>query len=133
MKFSDVELPSNKKFGIFFGVFFKVVCLYQIFQANYFLASLFFVIGVIFILIAFYKNELLLPLNKLWMRLGMLLGLLVTPMIFGLIFFGLIAPLGIFIRVLGRDELRLKIMKKQTYWVPRIDLVDNPSRFIDQY
>jgi len=62
---------------------------------------------------------LLTPFNKLWMRLGLLLGLIISPLVIGMIFFVLFVPIGILMRLFGRDELRLKSKAGGSYWIRR--------------
>lgn len=113
MDIKDIELPSNKKFGIFFSIIFFIFGVY--FFGSLF-SSLFFTFSGIFIFTAILKPELLLPLNRLWMMFGILLGRIISPIILGLIFFGLFAPISIITRMFGRDELSLKIKSKKSFW-----------------
>ena len=113
MKYSNIKLPSNKKFGYFFTVVFVISTIYFLYSelktATYIMAlvaSLFFVITLI-------NANLLLPLNKLWMKFGLLLGKIISPIVLGIIFLGLFTPYGIVMRIFGRDELRLKQIKKK--------------------
>ena len=70
---------------------------------------IFSLIAVILLLIALIKPDLLLPLNKLWMRFGLLLGSFVNPLVLGIIFFGLFTPIAFLMRIMGRDELKIKM------------------------
>ena len=63
--------------------------------------------------------KVLLPLNKLWMKFGILLGMIVSPILMGIIFFGIFTPIAMIMRLLGRDELRLRFKKKKTHWINR--------------
>jgi len=62
---------------------------------------------------------LLTPLNKAWMKLGDLLGKVISPIVLGIIFFVLLAPVALVTRLLGRDELRLKMSNSSSYWIDR--------------
>lgn len=108
MNFDDVTLPFNRKFGFFFSVIFLAACVYfyiaDVFSAVYVFAFL----SACFFFMTTFKSDALLPLNKAWMRFGLLLGMIVSPIVLGLIFFGLFTPLAFFMRISGRDELRLK-------------------------
>ncbi len=119
MKFSEIELPSNRKFGFFFTFVFAVVSAYFFNSANLTWAFVFSSVALILLVITVVKDDILLPLNKLWMRFGVLLGLIVSPVVLGLIFFGLFTPIAILMRLSGRDELRLKLNKKSSHWIPR--------------
>ena len=112
MNFSDYILPSNKKFGTLFSAIFLISFLYFYFIEITSLAIFFLVISVGFFICSFLKPELLLPLNKLWMRFGLLLGFIINPIILGLIFFLLFTPITFVMRLIGRDELFLKRIEK---------------------
>ena len=65
------------------------------------------------------KADLLHPLNKLWMRFGLLLGMIVSPIVLGAIFFLLFTPIAVLMRLFGRDELRLRFKKQSSHWIKR--------------
>ena len=119
MKLSEIELPSNKKFGYFFTSIFALVSTYFFINSILSWAFPIFFIGVIIFITTFLKADLLLPLNKLWMRLGLLLGKIISPLVLGVIFFGIFTPIAFLMRLSGRDELRLKIKKNQKHWKDR--------------
>ena len=104
MNYADVELPSNKKFGLFFAAVFLLSSAYFANEGAYVLTLLFVVLAVTFALIAFTKSEMLLPFNRLWMRFGLLIGMIVSPIVLGAIFFVIFTPLGFVMRLFGRDE-----------------------------
>ena len=122
MKDLKIKLPSNKKFGYFFTFLFALVTTYFFVKGIEAWAYFFLIIVVIFFIITITKPEILLPLNKIWMRFGLLLGLIVSPLVLGLIFFCIFTPLAFFMRLSGRDELRLKIKNKTSHWIPRDEL-----------
>ena len=119
MKFSEVELPSNRKFGFFFTFVFAVAAAYFYHSADAIWAYLFIATALIFLLVTLVKSNALLPLNKLWTRFGLLLGMIVSPILLGIIFFGLFTPIALLMRLSGRDELRLKFNQKISHWILR--------------
>ncbi|MDB9872194.1 SxtJ family membrane protein [Alphaproteobacteria bacterium] len=119
MKIPELELPSNRKFGFFFSIVFFIFATYFLYRQSQTIAYSLFFIAILFIVISFFKSDLLLPLNKLWMRFGFILGMIVSPIIMGIIFFGLITPYAIIMRIMGRDELRLKKTNNESYWILR--------------
>lgn len=127
MKFSDIELPSNKKFGFFFTFVFAILACYFLFIDSILWAQAFAILAVLFLLITVIIPQVLLPLNKLWMRLGLLLGMIVSPIVLGIIFFGLVTPYGVVMRMFGRDELRLKFTKKSSHWISRSESIKSES------
>ena len=127
MKFSEIELPSNRKFGLFFTFVFAVVATYFYYSANVNWAYVFIAAALIFLLVTLIKSDVLLPLNKLWMRFGLLLGMIVSPIVLGIIFFGLFTPIAILMRLSGRDELRLKFTQKASHWISRGEPIKSES------
>ena len=127
MKFSEIELPSNRKFGFFFTFVFAVAATYFYSFANVSLAYVFTGTASIFLLVTLIKSDSLHPLNKLWMRFGLLLGMIVSPIVLGVIFFGLFTPIAILMRLSGRDELRLKFAQKASHWISREEPIKSES------
>ena len=82
-------------------------------------AYLFISASFIFLVITLVKSDALLPLNHLWMRFGLLLSIIVSPVVLGAIFFGLFTPLATIMRLRGRDELKLKFSDKASHWIFR--------------
>ncbi|MDC1066768.1 SxtJ family membrane protein [Alphaproteobacteria bacterium] len=121
MKPVDIELPSNRKFGLFFTLVFLLMTLYIYFYSEvillvYLLVSLSFSCFICALL----KPDLLLPFNKLWMKFGLFLGMLISPIIMAFIFFIIFSPYGLMMRLLGRDQLRLKKNKDKSNWISRL-------------
>lgn len=127
MKLPETELPSNKKFGNFFTVVFIIIASYFYFNKSLNLTFIFGVVAAVLILVTILKDDLLLPLNRLWMRFGLLIGMIISPIVLGLIFFTFFSPVAIFMRILGRDELHLKYKKKSSYWILRDDSIHSDS------
>ena len=127
MKFSEIELPSNRKFGFFFTFVFALAAAYFYNSDIMTWAYLFSATSLIFLVITLVKDELLLPLNKLWMRFGLLLGIIVSPIVLGVIFFGLFTPIAMLMRLSGRDELKLKFSRKASHWISRSEPIKSGS------
>mgnify|MGYP001472697067 CR=1 FL=1 len=127
MRFSDNELPSNRKFGFFFTFIFAVVAAYFYYSTNMGWAYVFVASAFVFLIVTFAKSDALLPMNKLWMRFGLFLGMIISPIVLGLIFFGLFAPIGALIRLGGRDEMRLKFSRKGSHWIKRSEPIKSES------
>ena len=76
------------------------------------------VLSGIFLILGIINSKLLFPLNKIWFRFGILLGNIIAPLVMGLVFFLVVTPTGIIMRVLGKDLLNLKKNNKiKTYWI----------------
>ena len=127
MKFSDILLPSNRKFGLFFTFIFAVTAAYFYYTVNMTWVYSFAAASLIFFVITLIKSDALLPLNKLWMRFGLLLGMVVSPIVLGIIFFGLFTPIATLMRLSGRDELLLKFTQKASHWILRNEPIKSES------
>ena len=133
MKFSEIKLPSNRKFGFFFTIIFLIISAYFFFNASYKSGYFFLLISVIFFIITILKAEILLPLNKLWMRFGFTLGLIINPIVLGIIFFLIFTPISLIMWLFKRDELRLKIKKRDSHWKLRTEKDVNVDLFRQQF
>ena len=127
MKFSEIELPSNRKFGFFFTLVFALAATYFYYAANVVWTYVFIAAALVFLFVTLTKSDALLTLNKLWMRFGLLLGMIVSPIVLGVIFFGLFTPIAILMRLSGRDELRLKFAQKASHWISREEPIKSES------
>ena len=96
----NVKLPTNKNFGIVFGIVFLIIGLWPLFYENE-IRIWSIIISIIFIGLGFLNSKILTPLNKLWMKFGLILGSIVSPIIMGVIFFLVVTPIGIFMKILG--------------------------------
>ena len=132
MKFNEIDLPSNRKFGFFLTFLFAVISAYFYYAENITWALTFFAVSFIFFIISLTKSDTLRPLNNLWMHFGLILGMVVSPVVLGIIFFGLFTPLALFMRLCGRDELRLKFTQKSSHWISRNQLI-KPDSFKNQF
>ena len=119
MKFSEVEIPSNRKFGFFFTAVFLIAAFYSYYINNIGWLYTLGAISIAFVVVTIIKADVLLPLNKLWMKFGLLLGMIISPIVMGVIFFGIFTPIAILMRLFGRDELRLQLKKQTSHWVNR--------------
>ena len=114
MIISASELPSNRKFGFFFTAVFLIAAIYSHYVNSDAWVYILCALSASFLIITLVSADTLLPLNKLWMRFGLLLGMIASPIVMGVIFFGLFTPISFLIRLSGRDELRLKFTKKKS-------------------
>ena len=127
MKFSEVELPSNRKFGFFFTFVFAVIGAYFFYSEIMIWANAFIIAAMTFLVVTLVKSDALLPLNKLWMRFGRLLGMIVSPIVLGMLFFGLFTPIAVLMRLSGRDEMRLRFSRKASHWITRSEPIKSES------
>ena len=113
-----MKLPSNKNFGIVFFIVFLIVSLYPLVNSdNIRIWSL--IISIIFLALGLLNSKILTPFNKLWFEFGILLGKIVSPLVMGIIFFLVVTPIGLTMRLFGKDVLNLKYNKNKSYWIEK--------------
>ena len=127
------ELPSNRKFGFFFSFLFLCISIYLIYKSSNLLSIFTFIIFSVFILATLFIPNSLKPLNIAWFRIGFILGKIVSPIVLGFIFFILISPLAIILKISGRDELRIKMNVRKSEWKKRIPVGPSANSFKDQF
>ena len=126
-------LPSNKKIGIFFFIILTILSA-VLFIYDYTLISVItLTTGLISLTLSYLKPDLLLPVNKAWMTLGYLLGYIVSPIVIGSIFFVIFTPISIFLKIIGRDELKLLNKNSDSYWRKRQLNKDSQTSFKNQF
>ena len=118
MDHSKVKIGSNRSFGIVFSVVFLIISLYPLINGeNLRLWSL--IISLIFFVLGIINSNLLKPLNKLWFKFGLFLGKIISPFVMGIIFFVVVTPIAILMRLLRKDLLNLKFNKNGSYWIQK--------------
>jgi hypothetical protein len=131
----DVKLPSERSFGITFAVVFTLFALWLYWRKGLPLeALLVLAAAVIFAILAYQSPLALRPLNRVWMKFGLLLHKIINPLVMGLLFFVVFTPTAIIMRLLRKDLLRLKKEPGvASYWIPRSVETDPPSNMKNQY
>ena len=116
---SKIKISSNRNFGLVFFVVFLIVALWPL-KHNEDIRLWSLVLSIIFFILGILNSRLLTPLNKLWFKFGILLGSIVSPIIMGIVYFTVVTPTGVLMRLLGKDLLRTsKIKNTSTYWIKR--------------
>ena len=96
------------------------------------LTYVFATISITLFFITIIKADLLLYPNKLWIKFGLLLGMIISPIVLGILFFVLFTPTAIIMKLYGRDELRIKFKKSTSYWIVRENQINSDS-FSNQF
>lgn len=114
-----IPLPSDRSFGITFTVVFALVGAW-LWWKNISGAAVFGSLAAAFLVISFVRPGILHPLNRAWMAFGGLLHRIVSPVILGVIYFGMFTPIAFFLRVRGRDAMRRRTEPRAvSYWIRR--------------
>ena len=114
----DIKISSNRSFGIVFFIVFLLIALYPLsYSGEIRIWSL--IISGIFLILGLFDSKILSPLNKIWFKFGIFLGKIISPLIMGIIFFLVVTPIGLIMRLLGKDVLNLKYNKNKSYWIEK--------------
>ena len=110
---------SNRSFGLLFFVVFLTIGLWPLKNGDN-LNSYFLIASAIFLILGLINSKILSPINKLWIKFGEILGTIIAPVVMALVYFALLTPLSILIRIFGKDLLKVKFSNKvNSYWVKR--------------
>ena len=116
---NEINKSSNRSFGIVFFIVFLLIGIYPLLNQED-LRLWAFIISLIFLILGIIDSKILTPLNKIWFKFGIFLGRIISPLIMGLIFFLVVTPIGIFMRILGKDLINLKFKKNvKSYWIEK--------------
>jgi len=111
-----IKVSSNKSFGIVFSIFFLLISVYPLLNNDpIYYWSLF--VSFVFLVLGLMNSKILSPLNLLWFKFGILLGKIVSPVVMGIIFFLVVTPISIILKIFGKDVLNLKFNNNKTYWI----------------
>ena len=114
----DIKISSNRSFGIVFFTVFSIIALYPlIFGGEIRIWSI--SISLIFLILGLLNSNVLSPLNKIWFKFGIVLGKMISPIVMGIIFFFIVTPIAITMRLLRKDLLNLKYNKEKSYWIEK--------------
>jgi cell division protein FtsW (lipid II flippase) len=122
----NIKKKDNVIFGIFFFIFFILFAFYPI-KTSGVIKIWFVFFSLICLVITIFAPDKFTSLNKLWIQLGYLLGNMISPIVMGLIFFCVVTPIGLFIRLLNNDVMRLK-KNKFSYWINRKDKIQSMKK-----
>ena len=118
---NKLKMSSNKSFGIVFFVFFSIISLFPLFKdGNIRIWAI--ITAITFLILGLLNSPFLNPLNKIWFKFGILLGGIMSPIVMGLVFFIVVTPTSLIMRMLGKNLLGLKKDNKKSYWVERSPL-----------
>jgi len=125
---SKIQMSSNRSFGLVFFFVFLLIGLWPLHNDGTIrLWSIF--ISITFLFLGAVNSKLLIPLNKLWFKLGITLGNIVSPIVIAIVFFTVVTPIGLFMKMLKKDLLNLKYNKeKKTYWIKRSSSIGTMKR-----
>ena len=111
-------MGSNRSFGLLFFIVFLIIGLWPLkngLELNY----IFIGISIIFLILGLMNSKKLTPLNKIWVKFGELLGRIIAPIVMALVYFFILTPISLTMRIFGKDFLNLKSSEENSYWIKR--------------
>ena len=114
----EIKISSNRSFGIVFFIVFLLISIFPLIH-NEQVRVWSLIISLIFLILGLINSRILTPFNHLWFKLGIFLGKIISPIVMGIIFFLVVTPIGLIMRLLGKDVLSLKYNKNKSYWIEK--------------
>ena len=109
---------QNRSFGLLFFIVFLGFGLWPITKGES-INLILSLISLVFLILGILNSKILTPLNKLWFKFGIFLGKIISPIIMGIIFFLVVTPIGLLMRLLGKDLINLKYNNNKSYWIEK--------------
>tara|TARA_B100000579_G_scaffold73826_1_gene56741 strand:+ start:343 stop:732 length:390 start_codon:yes stop_codon:yes gene_type:complete len=117
----NIKINSNRNFGIVFFVVFLIIAVWPLLKSDPIrIWSL--LIAIIFLFLGIINSKILTPLNKIWFKFGIFLGNFISPIVMAIIFFFVVTPIGILMKVLKKDLINLKKNNDKSYWIIKEDI-----------
>ena len=118
MENQKIKISSNRNFGIVFFIVFLIIAFLPLLNSNE-INYWSLVISITFLILGLINAKILTPLNKVWFKFGILLGNVIAPIVMGIIFFLVVTPTSIIMKILGKDLLNLKKKNNSSYWIEK--------------
>jgi len=110
---------TNRTFGIVFAIVFLIIAFWA-FRGNFEdIKKIPLFISLVFLVLGLLNSKLLTPLNKIWVKLGERIGKVIAPIVMGMVYFLVLTPISLLMRMLGKDLLKIKFSGANSYWIER--------------
>ena len=120
MEDKKIKIGSNRSFGVVFFIVFLVVALLPLLNGNS-IRIWSIILSLIFLILGLLNSNILSPLNRIWFKFGIILGGIVSPIVMSLVFFLVVTPTSLILRLFKKDVLSLKKNDSMTYWIKKLD------------
>ena len=118
MKNSKIKIGSNKSFGIVFFTVFLIIAIWPLLN-GYEIRYWSLIISIVFLILGILNSKILTPLNKIWFKIGILLGNVISPIVMSIIFFLVVTPTSFIMKLFGKDILGIKKNRSKSYWIEK--------------
>ena len=113
-----IKIGSNRSFGILFSIVFLIIAIWPLLSVSE-IRYWSLAISVIFLILGLIKSKILTPLNKIWFKIGVLLGNIISPVVMSIVFFLVVTPTSMIMKILGKNLLNLKKNNNKSYWIEK--------------
>jgi len=118
VKNNKIKIGSNKSFGIVFFTVFLIIAIWPLLN-GYEIRYWSLIISIVFLLLGILNSKILTPLNKIWFKFGILLGNVIAPIVMSIIFFLVVTPTSLLMKLFGKDILGIKKNRSKSYWIEK--------------
>jgi len=118
LKNSKIKISSNKSFGIVFFTVFLIIAIWPLLNGND-IRYWSLIISIVFLILGILDSKILTPLNKTWFKIGILLGNVISPIVMSIIFFLVVTPTSLIMKLFGKDILGIKKNRSKSYWIEK--------------
>ena len=121
MKYKDIKIGSNRSFGIVFFVVFLIIGLWPLIN-NGDIRNWSVIISATFLVLGLLNSKVLTPFNKTWFRFGIFLGNFIAPIVMAIVYFLVVTPIGILMKIVKKDLINLKKNNNKSYWIEKNEI-----------
>ena len=121
MKYKDIKIGSNRSFGIVFFVVFLIIGLWPLIN-NGDIRNWSVIISAIFLVLGLLNSKVLTPLNKAWFKFGIFLGNFIAPIVMAIVYFLVVTPIGILMKIVKKDLINLRKNNNKSYWIEKNEI-----------
>ena len=129
MKYKDIKIGSNRSFGIVFFVVFLIIGLWPLIN-NGDIRNWSVIISATFLVLGLLNSKVLTPLNKAWFRFGIFLGNFIAPIVMAIVYFLVVTPIGILMKIVKKDLINLKKNNNKSYWIEKNEIKSSMKRIL---
>ena len=115
---NKINIGSNRSFGLVFFIFFLIIAFYPLINDES-LRYWSLIVSLIFLFLGLINAKILTPFNKLWFKFGIFLGKIISPLVMGIVFFLVVTPTGLLMKIFKKDVLNLKFSNNKSYWIEK--------------
>ena len=114
----NLKISSNRSFGLVFFFVFLLIGIWPILNGEE-IRKWSLIISITFLILGLLNSKILTPFNKAWFKFGIFLGNFISPVVMGVVYFFVVTPTGLIMRLFKKDLINLKKNNKNTYWIEK--------------